>query len=50
MLASMAKGIPLTPLRRTLDAGRHVAAEVDYRGWTPLGELRHAVFKGWVEE
>jgi hypothetical protein len=22
---------------------------VEFRGWTPAGELRHAVFKGWHE-
>lgn len=37
-------------LRRALDAGRYVVATVEYRGWTPSGELRHPVFKGWVAE
>ena len=23
------------------------AEPVEFRGWTPAGELRHAVFKGW---
>ena len=37
-------------LRLALDAGRHVVAEVEHRGRTPSGELRHPVFKGWHSE
>lgn len=37
-------------LRAALDAGRPVVAEVEHRGVTPAGELRHPVFKGWHVE
>jgi bifunctional non-homologous end joining protein LigD len=36
-------------IRSALDAGQHVVIDVEFRGWTPAGELRHAVFKGWHE-
>jgi bifunctional non-homologous end joining protein LigD len=36
-------------IRAALDAGKHVVIDVEYRGWTPAAELRHAVFKGWHE-
>ena len=36
-------------IRAVLDNGRQVVVDVEYRGWTPSGELRHAVFKGWHE-
>jgi bifunctional non-homologous end joining protein LigD len=36
-------------IRAALDDGRQVVVDVEYRGWTPSGELRHAVFKGWHE-
>jgi bifunctional non-homologous end joining protein LigD len=29
-----------------LEAGKPVVIDVEFRGWTPAGELRHAVFKG----
>jgi hypothetical protein len=32
-----------------LDAGKPVVIDVEFRGWTPAGELRHPVFKGWHE-
>ncbi|SDR63531.1 bifunctional non-homologous end joining protein LigD [Rhizobiales bacterium GAS113] len=34
-------------LRAALDAGRPVVAEIEYRGITPAGELRHPVVKAW---
>jgi bifunctional non-homologous end joining protein LigD len=34
-------------IRAALDAGEPVVIDVEFRGWTPAGELRHAVFKGW---
>lgn len=34
-------------IRALLDRGEHVVVEVEFRGWTPAGELRHPVFKGW---
>jgi bifunctional non-homologous end joining protein LigD len=38
-------------LRRILDAGEHVVVDVEYRGFSPAGELRHPVFKRYhVEE
>jgi bifunctional non-homologous end joining protein LigD len=38
-------------LRFALDAGHYVVLEVEHRGMTPAGELRHPVIKGWsVEE
>jgi bifunctional non-homologous end joining protein LigD len=36
-------------IRAALDAGRHVVVDVEHRGRTPAGELRHPVFKGWHE-
>jgi bifunctional non-homologous end joining protein LigD len=30
-----------------LEANKPVVTDVEFRGWTPAGELRHAVFKGW---
>jgi bifunctional non-homologous end joining protein LigD len=30
-----------------LEAGEPVVIDVEFRGWTPAGELRNAVFKGW---
>lgn len=36
-------------VRAALEAGKPVVIDVEYRGWTPAGELRHAVFKGWHE-
>ena len=34
-----------------LEGGEPVVTDVEFRGWTPAGELRHAVFKGrhWDE-
>ena len=32
-----------------LDGGA-VVDDVEYRGWTPSGELRHPVLKGWHRE
>jgi bifunctional non-homologous end joining protein LigD len=34
-------------LRAALDAGRPVIAEIEHRGSTPAGELRHPVVRGW---
>jgi bifunctional non-homologous end joining protein LigD len=34
-------------IRVALDAGEPIVVDVEFRGWTPAGELRHAVFKGW---
>ena len=34
-------------LRAALDACRHVVVEAEHRGFTPAGELRHPVIKGW---
>jgi bifunctional non-homologous end joining protein LigD len=34
-------------LRAALDVGRHVVVEVEHRGFTPAGELRHPAIKGW---
>jgi bifunctional non-homologous end joining protein LigD len=36
-------------VRTALDAGKPVVIDVEFRGWTPAGELRHAVFEGWHE-
>ncbi len=36
-------------IREALDRGGYVAVDVEFRGWTPAGELRHWVFKGWHE-
>jgi ATP-dependent DNA ligase len=30
-----------------LEAGKPLVINVEFRGWTPADELRHAVFKGW---
>ena len=35
---------------RTLDAGIHLVADVEYRGFSRDGELRHPVFKGYHDE
>jgi bifunctional non-homologous end joining protein LigD len=37
-------------IRAALDAGKPIVVDVEFRGWTPVGELRHAVFKGWHGE
>lgn len=37
-------------LRELLDAGAHLVADVEYRGISPAGELRHPVFKGYHRE
>lgn len=34
-------------IRAVLDAGHAVVATVEYRGFTPAGELRHPVIRGW---
>ncbi|SEC81041.1 bifunctional non-homologous end joining protein LigD [Rhizobiales bacterium GAS191] len=34
-------------LRTALDAGRPVVAQVEHRGFTPAGELRHPIVRGW---
>ena len=34
-------------LRHALDAGRLGVAEIEHRGGTPAGELRHPVVRGW---
>lgn len=36
-------------LRRRLDAGEHVTIDVEYRGKTPSGGLRHPALKGVPE-
>jgi bifunctional non-homologous end joining protein LigD len=36
-------------VRAALDDGKPVVVDVEFRGWTPAGELRHAVVKGWHE-
>ena len=36
-------------VRAALDAGHPIVVDVEYRGWPPGGELRHAVFKAWHE-
>ena len=33
-------------LREALDARQPVVVDVEFRGWTPAGELRHPVFRG----
>jgi bifunctional non-homologous end joining protein LigD len=38
-----------TKLRAAMDAKRALIAEVEYRGFTPAGELRHPVLRGWRE-
>lgn len=30
-----------------LERGKPIMVDVEFGGWTPAGELRHAVFKGW---
>jgi bifunctional non-homologous end joining protein LigD len=37
-------------IRAALDDGMPVVVDVEHRGITPAGELRHAVFKGWQSE
>jgi bifunctional non-homologous end joining protein LigD len=37
-------------IRAALDDGMPVVVDVEHRGWTPGGELRHPVFKGWQSE
>lgn len=37
-------------LRAALDAGRPVVVEIEHRGGTPAGELRHPVVKGWASD
>lgn len=37
-------------LRGLLDVGAHLVADVEYRGFSPAGELRHPVFKGFHVE
>ena len=34
-------------LRNALNAGTHIVVDVEFRGWTPAGEFRHPVCKGW---
>ena len=34
-------------IRAAVDAGRPVVAEIEYRGFTPAGELRHPVVRRW---
>ena len=34
-------------IRRALDAKEPVVVDVEHRGITPAGELRHPVMKGW---
>jgi bifunctional non-homologous end joining protein LigD len=34
-------------IQSALDAGKPVVVEVEHRGFTPDGELRHPVFRGW---
>ena len=36
-------------VKHFFDAGKPVVVDVEFRGWTPAGELRHAVFNGWHE-
>jgi bifunctional non-homologous end joining protein LigD len=38
-----------TKIRAAMDAKRALIAEVAYRGFTPAGELRHPVLRGWRE-
>ena len=35
-------------LREAIDAGRTIVATIEFRGFTPAGELRHPVVRGWV--
>jgi bifunctional non-homologous end joining protein LigD len=34
-------------IRAALDAKQAVIVTVEYRGFTPVGELRHPVIRGW---
>ena len=34
-------------IRAALDARQAVIVTVEYRGFTPAGELRHPVIRGW---
>ena len=34
-------------IRSALDASKPVVVEVEHRGFTPNGELRHPVIRGW---
>ena len=34
-------------VRAALDAGHAIIVTVEYRGFTPAGELRHPVIRGW---
>ena len=34
-------------IRAAIDAGRPVVVEIEHRGFTPDGELRHPVIRGW---
>jgi bifunctional non-homologous end joining protein LigD len=34
-------------IRAALNAGQAVIVTVEYRGFTPAGELRHPVIRGW---
>jgi bifunctional non-homologous end joining protein LigD len=36
-------------VRAAIDAGGALIAEVEHRGFTPAGELRHPVLRGWQE-
>jgi bifunctional non-homologous end joining protein LigD len=38
-----------TKIRAAMDAKRALIADVEYRGFTPAGELRHPVLRGWRE-
>jgi bifunctional non-homologous end joining protein LigD len=48
-VGSRLAGEACSAIGAALDEVRHVAVDVEYRGWTPAGDLRHAVFKGWHE-
>jgi bifunctional non-homologous end joining protein LigD len=37
-------------IRAALDAGKATVVDLEYRGFTPAGELRHPVIKGWQGE
>jgi bifunctional non-homologous end joining protein LigD len=34
-------------IRAVLDAGQAVVASIEFRCFTPAGELRHPVIRGW---
>ena len=36
-------------IRAALEAGQAVIAKIEYRGFTPAGELRHPVVRGWQQ-